>query len=183
MVELVAPHLAPWSNFYIMIGSAAASLTGLMFVVITLLQGAERLTSLPDGDTAISAFSTPTVVHFGAVLFAAAILSAPWHVLIQPAIVLAVAGAVGVTYMVRLRFLANRVESYEPDIEDRIWYTALPLFAYALLFIAGVLLVIYPVEALFVAAASTLLLIFDGIHNSWDVVTYIAMRRGEDSRQ
>ena len=33
--------LPTWQNFYVIIGSAAAALTGLTFVVITLIAGAE----------------------------------------------------------------------------------------------------------------------------------------------
>src|SRR6266481_3759436 len=37
MQEAVLSPLATWQNFYVIIGSAAATLTGLMFVVITLI--------------------------------------------------------------------------------------------------------------------------------------------------
>ncbi len=36
MQEAVLSPLATWQNFYVIIGSAAATLTGLMFVVMTL---------------------------------------------------------------------------------------------------------------------------------------------------
>ena len=39
MLEAALSPLAPWQNFYVIIGSAAAALTGLMFVVITLIMG------------------------------------------------------------------------------------------------------------------------------------------------
>ena len=64
-----------WENFYIIIGSSAAALTGLMFVVITLT--AETRASYEDG--AINAFATPTVSHFCFVLLIAAIVSVPHH--------------------------------------------------------------------------------------------------------
>jgi hypothetical protein len=74
MQEAVLAPLAAWQNFSVIIGSAAATLTGLMFVVITLIAGARD--RRPSG--VLGAFATPTVVHFGAVLLVAAILSAPW---------------------------------------------------------------------------------------------------------
>lgn len=49
------PALSAWSSFYVMIGSSAAALTGLMFVVISLIRQREISTS-QDG---ISIFSTP----------------------------------------------------------------------------------------------------------------------------
>ncbi|MBV9232567.1 MAG: hypothetical protein JO030_00880, partial [Candidatus Eremiobacteraeota bacterium] len=43
MIDVYAPRLlAHWANFYVMIGSSAAALTGLMFVVITLVTNMER---------------------------------------------------------------------------------------------------------------------------------------------
>ncbi len=55
--------LSAWGNFYVIIGSSAAALTGLTFVVIALAADARRLT--PRG---LRAFVTPTIVHFGTVL-------------------------------------------------------------------------------------------------------------------
>jgi hypothetical protein len=75
MTAAASSVLTAWSNFYVIIGSSAAGLTGLMFVVITLVAGQERERRSPDG---IAAFGTPTVAHFGVALLGSAILSAPW---------------------------------------------------------------------------------------------------------
>jgi hypothetical protein len=46
MSEAVMAPLAAWQNFYVIIGTAATTLTGLLFVVITLVSGAlGRVTS------------------------------------------------------------------------------------------------------------------------------------------
>lgn len=76
MPEAAASLLTTWENFYVIIGSAAAALTGLQFVVMTLIAGAQAHRS----SEAINAFGTPTVVHFCSALLVAAILSAPWPV-------------------------------------------------------------------------------------------------------
>jgi hypothetical protein len=78
--------LSGWENFYVIVGSSAGALIGLQFVVITLIA------DIPIGDGAEQAghaFATPTIVHFGAVLLLASVLSAPWHE-IAPAAVLGV---------------------------------------------------------------------------------------------
>jgi len=72
---------------------------------------------------------------------------------------------------------ARRQTGYSPDAEDWVWYVALPLVAYAALLAAGILTGPHPISSLFVAAATSLLLLFIGIHNSWDTVTYIAVER------
>ncbi len=97
MQEAVLLPLTAWQNFYVIIGSAAATLTGLMFVVITLIAGVRVRVSAPSSGIAV--FSTPNVFHFGAALLVAAILSAPWQALWHAGLLLGLAGLVGVTYV------------------------------------------------------------------------------------
>src|SRR5437762_4327534 len=85
MQEAAVSLLTTWQNFYVIIGSSAAALTGLMFVVITLIAGAQVRGS-------IAAFGTPTVVHFCAALLVAAILSAPWPALWNAGLLLGLCG-------------------------------------------------------------------------------------------
>ena len=56
--------LAGWADFYVVTGTAAATLTGLMFMVVTLVAGRSERPSF-DG---AGVYSTPTVVHFGVTL-------------------------------------------------------------------------------------------------------------------
>src|SRR5690348_12887382 len=90
MVEALLAPLAAWQNFYVIIGSAAATLTGLLFVVITLVSGALRRVSTPG--SGIRVFSTPNVMHFGAALLIAALLSAPWPALWPAGLLVGLAG-------------------------------------------------------------------------------------------
>jgi hypothetical protein len=172
MTETASSVLTAWSSFYIMTGSAAASLTGLMFVVITLVTGTERLQKNQDG---ISTFSTPTVAHFGAALLVSAILSVPWRSLVHPATLLGLIGLFGVVYVLRLMYRTRRLTMYSADFEDWAWYTILPLLAYGAILAGAIVLPANPVVALFVLAAGVVLLIFIGIRNAWDIVTFIAI--------
>ncbi len=106
--------LTTWQNFYVIIGSSAAALTGLMFVVITLIAGTRE----PRASESVAAFSTPTVVHFCAALLVAAILSAPWQVLWHASLLLGLSGLGGVTYVVIVLRRALRQTSYQPVLED-----------------------------------------------------------------
>ena len=169
------PLILPWTNFYVLTGSAAAALTGLMFVVITLVASEELLTQSPDG---IAAFSTPTVLFFASAMFVSATMCAPWPSLAGPDIAVGLLGAGGLAYLARVSYLAQRLESYRPDLEDWIWYTILPIVAYGVLLVAAFVLRAHPVEVLFVFAGSVLLLIFIGVHNAWDVVTYLVVGGG-----
>src|SRR5256885_13996778 len=89
---LMAEPLAPWESFYVIVGSSAGALTGLQFVVIALIAVAEAAASMLE----VRAFGTPTVVHFCAVLFISAELSAPWPGLFHTGLVLGPLGVGGV---------------------------------------------------------------------------------------
>lgn len=61
MTELPNPGLSGWDNFYVIVGSSAAALIGLQFVVITLIAYTQRRST----HGSIGAFAGPTVVHLG----------------------------------------------------------------------------------------------------------------------
>ena len=169
MQEAVLSPLATWQNFYVIIGSAAATLTGLMFVVMTLRVRGRRSSG------ALGAFATPTVVHLGAVLLVAALLSAPWQALWNAGLLLGLLGLGGVSYVIIVLRRARRQVDYQPVLEDWLWYMLLPLVSYTALVVAAIVLPGQPAPALFVIAAATVLLLFIGIHNAWDNVTYTAI--------
>jgi pyridoxamine 5'-phosphate oxidase-like protein len=173
MEQAALSPFAAWESFYVVIGSSSAVLIGLQFVVITL--SAEI--NAPGVGSAVGAFSTPTIVHFCAVLLIAAILCAPWPGRSSAAIALGVCGVAGLAYALLVVRRARRQTIYVPVLEDWIWYNVLPLIAYAALLVAAVLLQRYPAPSLFVMGGTALLLLFVGIHNAWDTVTYIVLRR------
>jgi hypothetical protein len=177
MAETASSYLTPWQSFYVMAGSSAAALTGLMFVVTTLVAGTERMRSSRDG---ISTYSTPTVVHFCAALLISAILSAPWRSLLQPAVLLGLGGLYGVVHVLAVIYRASRLTAYTPDLEDWVWYTILPFVCYAAILGGAITLPAMPLDALFALAGAALLLIFIGIHNAWDIVTYIVIADRND---
>jgi hypothetical protein len=150
----------------------------LLFVVITLIAQLRIQISSPRSH--ITVFNTSNIFHFGAVLLVAVILSAPWQALWQVSLLLDLAGLAEVTYMLIVLWLARyRLASYQLVFSDWLWYTALPLVSYTALVVAALLLPIQPVPDLFVIAAATILLLFIGIHNAWDVVTYTVFERSQ----
>lgn len=176
-MEQTLTTLPAWESFYVIIGSASAALTGLQFVVIVLSAELNTLGS----NSVTRAFATPTIVHFCAVLFISAILSAPWPALSGASIALGACGVAGSLYTAIVIRHARRQQDYVPVLEDWIWHGALPLLAYVALLVAAAVLQAYPLPALFVIGGAALLLLFVGIHNAWDSVVYIASRRRQRS--
>jgi hypothetical protein len=172
MQEAAASALGAWRDFYVIAGTAAAALTGLTFVALTLVAGARRTAGSGGG---IGAFSTPTVVHFGAALLVAALLSAPWRALWHAGLLLGLAGLAGLAYAVIVVRRLRRPVGYRPVLHDWLWHGALPLAAYITLLVAAIALPRQPVPALFGIGGVTVLLLIIGIHNTWDGVTYIVI--------
>jgi hypothetical protein len=171
MPEAVLSPLATWQTFYVIIGTAAATLTGLTFVVITLIA---QIRVRPSSGIA-AVFNTPNVFHFGAALLIAALLSAPWQALWPASLLLGLAGLAGVSYVLIVLRRVRRQTDYQLVLEDWLFHTVLPLVSYTALLVAALVLPGQPAPALFVIAAGTMLLLFIGIHNAWDNVTYIAI--------
>jgi hypothetical protein len=165
--------LAAWENFYVIVGSSAAALTGLQFIVIVL--GAE--VNAKSSTMVTRAFGTPTIVHFCAVLLLSAMMSAPWPAPADVALALGLCGGIGVVYGFIVIWHAIRQTDYEMVLEDWLFHCVFPLLGYALLLAAALGLPQYPMLSLFLVAGIALLLLFVGIHNAWDSVTYIATVR------
>lgn len=170
----VASPLEAWADFYLIVGSSAGALTGLQFVVMTLT--AEIVPPSSRGES-VAAFGTPNVVHFCAALLVGSILCIPWGALRPPGIAVAGCGGLGVVYCAIILKRAIRQRVYQPVFEDWLWHILLPAVAYATMLVAGVDLARNFAGPLFFIGPATLLLVFVGIHNAWDTVTFITVDR------
>jgi hypothetical protein len=168
-VQETSPFSA-WENFYVIVGSAGAALTGLQFVVIALMTELRKKRS----SAQIDAFATPSIVHFCAVLLLSSILSAPWRAMSSAAIAVGIAGGAGVAYTTLVMHRVTHQTGYKLVFEDWLFHTGLPFLAYAAVLAASLTLVSSTVDAEFGLASASLLLLFIGIHNAWDTVTYMA---------
>ena len=162
------PGFDEWESFYVIVGAAAGALIGLQFVVMTLL--AERPpTRAADAG---AAFATPTIVHFSAALLLSALVRAPWHSIAPVAVLWGLLGLSGIAYELIVIRRMRKQRAYKPQLEDWSFHVVLPLVAYALLALSSVVAFSHPTEAEFAVGAATLVLLFAGIHNAWDAVTY-----------
>lgn len=172
--------LEEWGNFYAIVGSSAGALIGLQFVVMTLVA------NMPIGEVDAQAghiFTTPTVVHFGVVLLLSAVGSAPWHAITTVAAVWGLVGLIGVAYVILVAQRVRLQTAYQAVFEDRLCHVLLPLTAYAMLVVSACAAYSYPRPAAFLVGAAALLLLFTGIHNAWDIITYhVFVKRPEQGK-
>jgi len=171
--------LAAWENFYVITGSAAAGLMGLTFVVIALAKDARRTNT-----TALRGYVTPTIVHFGTVLALAAFLSMPGQNAISLSLGFGLAGVGGLIYAgVIVASMRRFAKQYVPVREDWVWHAILPTSVYAALLVIAFLTRYGSEWILYGVASASLLLLFIGIHNAWDVAVSISASGHEDSSE
>ena len=169
--------LASWADFYLITGSAAAALTGLQFVVQTLIATETlRTVAAHDAEGGIDAFSSPTVVHFTIALVVSALVCAPWTEYGGLRLTLGAVGVGALLYSVVIFRRARRQRNYRPVLEDWIWHVTLPFASYGVVFTSAIVIGHQAAWPLFALAAATLLLVCIGIHNAWDTVTFLTLR-------
>jgi hypothetical protein len=164
-------ELAEWHDFYLLVGTAGATLLALLFVAASLAAGYLTETSRSGTRT----FMSPVVIHFGAVFFLSAIgLMPAQHASIFAAIVgaTALAGVV-VSSIITVWVIRTEMTSY---VEDYFAYGMLPAFAYVLLLVAAALIWRESDIGLEFFAGALLLLALVNIRNAWDLTLAMVWR-------
>ena len=156
-------ELERWANFYLLMSAAAATLLGLMFVVITL--AAERRS----GDVAeIPVYLTPTIIYFASVLYLAALLTIPNHTRLTASLCTCLGGVAGLVYSASFLFGRRGKKNYS-GLQEWIDYAVVPFAAYGLYVFGGVLYLRAPQRGLTLVAAGMLSLLAVAIRNSWAI--------------
>lgn len=158
-----------WHDFFVLLGTASATLIGATFVVASIGSRFMSVDRLP----MIGAFITSTVVHLTVVVLTCAVLIVPsleWRWL---GALFGFTGLAGIAYcaMVGRRVLGGRVHWTDP-----VWYGLVPTVAYAVILADG-LSILLDAPLWFEAVAVTpVLLLITGIRNAWDMIIYFATR-------
>ena len=167
-----------WESFYILIGTGAASLIGLLFVVVTLTQGRERSQTM----RGISIYMTPTVIDFAVVMIASALVTSP----LPGAWVITVLGGgaligLGNAAWACIAIRANARGEDPPHWTDFWMYGASPLAVFLGLALVDAGLALKGVWAVDLLAILLLVLLLLGIRNAWDLITWMAPGRSAET--
>jgi hypothetical protein len=156
-----------------MAGTAAATLAGLLFVVITLCVS---LAATPAA-RGVHAFVTPVLVHFGGVLYLSMMLLAPWPAQWPLGIILGLHGLAVIAYAAFIIRLMGRLDFVSLKASNWITYAGAPALANAGLLAAGAGLIAEKSFAPYAAAGAVMLLLFIGILDAWDLTLWIIANR------
>jgi hypothetical protein len=168
----LAELLHDWRDFYVLVGTAAPVLVGLMFVAVSI--GTTIFNE--DRHAGMTAFVTSTVVHFAAVLFACLLVTIPtqnWHTLGG---LLGAGGLAGSIYCGRLAVQIIISHRFQVDLSDRLFYALLPFSGYALALISAVLLFMQSSVSANLIAAAVLTLLLAAMRNAWDMMVWIVIK-------
>jgi hypothetical protein len=175
MPDATSHPLQVWQNFYLLIGTASATLAGLMFVAISL--GSRLMTSrnIP----ALRVFVSPTLIHFVYVLVTTAVVLIPTLTRALLGTLLVLAGLVSLGWTLSaLPYMRRSSRDRLIDTQDWVWYLLAPWAAYLLYVATGAGLLLGAGGALNGLAAASILLLVTGIRNAWDLVVFFALSQG-----
>ncbi|MGA7329553.1 MAG: hypothetical protein WBX25_35000 [Rhodomicrobium sp.] len=158
-----------WENFFMVCGTAAATLIGLLFVVVTL---GTRLAS-SQAARGVHVFVTPTLVHFSGVLLVTLIVLAPWPSLWAIASVLALSGLAGLSYAIVVLRMMRKVEFTDLSQGDWITYVGAPALSNIVLIAGACGLAFHQAFAPYAIAGAIVLLLFIAIRDAWGLTLWI----------
>ena len=171
LIGYAGPMFAGWENYYLLIGSAAAALIGLMFVVVTLTAGRDR----QEVERGKQLYTSPIVWHLAVVLVLSGAATAPILTSRLFALASAALALLGFVYCLRSAIGICRAQVTPGAVGfDMIWYGIAPAAVYVGLGAAAISILDGATWGASVIAVDLMALLLVSIHAEWDLVTYLA---------
>lgn len=166
------PH--SWDNFFILAGSAAATLMGLLFVAVTVGGTGFSTSSIVHGTRG---FLTPALVHFGTVLLQALVVLVPWPSSWPIGVIFGLGGLTGLAYQTTVVIQRHKVGLVLLDWHDWLPYVGIPALGSTSLVVGAVGLITEKSFAPYAIAGATTLLLVAGVYSAWDLTLWIIKNR------
>jgi len=172
----LANALGHWNEFYSLLGTASATLVGLLFVAASV--GGGVFTA--DRRAPLRVFLSASVVNFSTVLAASLIALSPISDWLWFGGLIVACGLVGLGHTaLALRDTVSDGLIAKIDLEDRTWYLVMPTIGYLFEAASGAALGLRLEQGCAALAVSTGLLLLVGVHNAWDITVWSITRRRE----
>jgi hypothetical protein len=163
--------LHAWHEFYLLLGTAGATLLALLFVAVSL--GTGFLNNKDQRGT--RTFMSPVVIHFTSVFFISAICLSPSHGPMFFATLICATAVVGVAVSIVITVWVVRTEMTQ-YVLDYFAYGMLPAVAYLAILAAGVMIYTGGEYAPEVLGGGLLLLAIVNVRNAWDLTLSMVRR-------
>jgi hypothetical protein len=161
-----------WDNLYMLTGTSAGTLIGLIFVVVSL--GSSRPKKGDEERTRI--FVTPALIEFTSILLVSLATLAPVSNMAQGVVIGAI-GTIGVAYSSNLTLLAlKHIGPIEPE---PWWISIVRIASYACLLVSGVAFLWNAGFADEASAVATVILLLLALRKSW-IITIAIVKRDAD---
>ncbi|HXK16333.1 MAG TPA: hypothetical protein VNG33_00915 [Polyangiaceae bacterium] len=167
-----------WQNFYLLVGEAAATLVGLMFVAVTF--GSSLVTA--ETSPTARAFLDPTFTHFVQILFTACLLTIPSMgptVLGALLLVLAVLRLAALFRVYRHMRAAHR-KNNDLELSDWLSGVVFPLLCHLLLSATGLAFIQGYAVAFTLLAVVTIAILLIGVFGAWELMVWMAIARSRN---
>ncbi|HEY1586525.1 MAG TPA: hypothetical protein VGH63_12610 [Polyangia bacterium] len=174
-IHAFAAVATTWQNFYLLVGTAAATLIGLMFVAVTFGAGLMRTESA----VSARAFIDPPFTHFVTVLLIACLTLVPTMSPILLGTALLVATTLRTVALVRVHRRMREAHQRYNDIELSDWMlgVVLPAACYAGLLATGIAFVAERAAAFSGLAVVIVTILLLGVFGAWELVIWLALTR------
>lgn len=164
--------LHDWQNFYMLTGTASATLIGLLFVAVSISMGTTL--SLRQATTSLQTFAEPTLLYYvqALALSCVAIMPLPNPLLLGVLLLVLASLDLFLTGRVSWRMRVLHREDAR-DAGHWIWYMAFPLLAGILSIGTSIGLLLRLPFALMGVPIVNLLCLAIGLHNSWVLTVWL----------
>ena len=165
-----------WENYYLMVGSSAGALIGLMFVVVTLTAGRDRA----EVERGKHLYTSPIVWQLAVILTLSGAAAVPGISIAFFGYSTLGLALLGFGWGVRSAVgIARRPGAPDAAGFDMVWYGIAPAIVYVGLGIAALGLLWERPWGASAIAAGLMALLLVSIHAEWDLVTYLAPIAGQ----
>jgi hypothetical protein len=174
----LAEWMERWHEFYLMTGTAAVTLAGLLFVALSL--HLDRL--VEESHEHLLALARVTLLSFTVVLFASLFMLVPASSRRQTAIMLGTIAIAGLFWMIRLTRNARHHDEAgftRAQVRKRLMF---PLIGYVMMLLTAVGLMLGIPEMLYMMVGATGMILGNAAGTSWELLVQIAKHRRATQR-
>ncbi len=168
--------LHDWQNFYMLVGTASATLIGLLFVAIS----AGRYIPAQQAKEYTRTFVNPILFVYAQVFFVSCLALIPLRSVLLLSSVLVVLGVFNLFFTGKVMWRIRVVHHDDVDIghDHWLWYTLLPGMVSLLLIACALGLYFEEPLTVPIIAVIVLLSLAIGLRNTWNLMLWLTMRRG-----